>query len=403
MQTITVRQLNLFAKSLLEGNRQLCSVAVVGEITGLKNHYASGHSYFLLKDDFASIRCVMFRSYAQNCRELLKEGSKVVCFGRVSLYEKDGSYQLYVEACVPQGVGDAFGRLALLKKKLEQEGLFAAENKRPLARYPQKIAVITSAGGAALQDIIHVISRRYPICTLVVAVAGVQGDHAVSQLIFALDRVYARSDIDTIIIGRGGGSKEDLGAFNSEELARKIYESPIPVISAVGHQTDLSICDLVADCRAATPSAAAEMAVPDLADVMAKIRRLLLSSERALSGRMRAEEERFKRIASRTCFQNPEVFLQNYLQREKAAFEKVKNGWNKCWNEKAQNYAKTLIRIDALSPLKVLSRGYAVIQKDGRTVAHADELCVGEKICVRFSDSAANCRVIDVSAFQTGR
>ena len=335
--------------------------------------------------------------------ELLKEGSKVVCFGRVSLYEKDGSYQLYVEACVPQGVGDAFGRLALLKKKLEQEGLFAAENKRPLVRYPQKIAVITSAGGAALQDIIHVISRRYPICTLVVAVAGVQGDHAVSQLIFALDRVYARSDIDTIIIGRGGGSKEDLGAFNSEELARKIYESPIPVISAVGHQTDLSICDLVADCRAATPSAAAEMAVPDLADVMAKIRRLLLSSGRALSGRMRAEEERFKRIASRTCFQNPEVFLQNYLQREKAAFEKVKNGWNKCWNEKAQNYAKTLIRIDALSPLKVLSRGYAVIQKDGRTVAHADELCVGEKICVRFSDSAANCRVIDVSAFQTGR
>ena len=261
---LSVRQLNFYVKSLLENDPRLAFCRVSGEITYFKRHFTSGHLYFTLTDNDASIKCVMFKGYADRCKITLNDGVKVTLIGRVSIYEKDGGYQFYVEGCEEQGIGDKLLALKLLKEKLQKEGLFDVDSKRKLPEFPKRIAVITSGTGAALQDIINVIKRRYPVCEVVVCSASVQGDLAVKELINALERVYAIAEnIDTIIIGRGGGAKEDLVAFNDEALARKIYESPIPVVSAVGHEIDFTICDLVADLRAPTPSAAAELCVPD--------------------------------------------------------------------------------------------------------------------------------------------
>ena len=248
---------------MIEGDIRLSNVLVRGEISNFKNHYSSGHLYFSLKDNDATIKCVMFRSYAGGVKFRIEDGMQVILRGKVSLYEKDGQYQFYIDSMVKSGQGDLLEQFKLIKEKLEKEGLFAPDTKRALPKFPQRIAVVTSKTGAALQDITNIISRRYPICEIILCGVLVQGADAAPSMIKALDNVYKNADADLIIIGRGGGSAEDLWAFNDEALARKIYESPIPVISAVGHETDFSISDFVADLRAPTPSAAAEIAVPN--------------------------------------------------------------------------------------------------------------------------------------------
>ncbi|MBO4433606.1 MAG: exodeoxyribonuclease VII large subunit, partial [Clostridia bacterium] len=261
---ITVKQLNTYVKNLLESDVHLTYLSVSGEISNFKNHYSSGHWYFTLKDKDAQVRCVMFNSYASRVAFEVEDGAQVILKGRVSLYERDGQYQFYAEEILPLGEGDLALAFNRLKDKLQKEGLFDPEHKRPLVRFPGKIAVITSDTGAAVRDIINILSKRYPICDVLLCPVAVQGDLAAKSMIDALKIVYTRDDVDTIIIGRGGGSLEDLWAFNDESLARKIFESPIPVISAVGHETDFTICDFVADIRASTPSHAAELAVPDI-------------------------------------------------------------------------------------------------------------------------------------------
>ena len=268
---ISVKQLNFYVKSLLEGDKNLVNIAVFGEISNFKNHYSSGHWYFSIKDNDAAIRCVMFKGNAQRVNFSVSDGMKVVLKGRVSLFEKDGQYQFYAEEMYPLGIGDITAQFELLKSKLSAEGLFDSENKRKLPKFPKRIAVITSETGAAVQDILNILSRRWPVADIILCPVSVQGEFAVPQMIDALDRVYNLADVDVIIIGRGGGSIEDLWAFNSEDLARKIYESPVPVISAVGHETDFTICDFVADLRAPTPSAAAELAVPDILEITDKL------------------------------------------------------------------------------------------------------------------------------------
>ena len=306
---LSVRQLNLYVRSLIEGDFRLANVTVTGEISNFKNHYSSGHLYFTLKDNDASVRCVMFKSYASRVKFDIEDGLQVFLKGKVSLYEKDGQYQFYAEEISVCGIGDIALKYEQVKNKLEKEGLLDPQSKRPLPKFPNNIAVITSKTGAAVQDILNILSRRWPYSQVVMCPVSVQGELAVPEMLNAMDRVYALGVADVIIIGRGGGSAEDLSAFNNEALARKIYESPVPVISAVGHETDFSICDLVADLRAPTPSAAAEFAVPDINEfnsLINKYNKILINS---LTAKYNCCKAQYNALTSSVYLKNPKEAL----------------------------------------------------------------------------------------------
>ncbi len=371
---ISVAQLNLYVKSLLDGNERLAFVTVKGEISNFKNHYSSGHWYFTLKDKNASIRCVMFRGSALRVKFIPEDGISVIICGRVSIYEKDGQYQLYAEEMHADGEGDLALAFKQVKEKLEKEGLFDISAKRPLPAFPKKIAVITSDTGAAIQDICNIITRRYPLCTLVICPVAVQGAAAVGDMLDALERVYAMSDIDVAIIGRGGGSAEDLAAYNDESLARKIFESPFPVISAVGHETDFSISDFVADLRAPTPSAAAELSVPDISQLSDRIVKLTAGLSHSLKTRFELSNNRFDIAVSR-----------------------LNNGINRKYSDCVNKFVALTALVDSLSPLKVMSRGYAAVENGEGLVTSASQIETNDVIDVIFTDGRAVCRVENVS------
>ncbi len=394
--SITVRQLNLYVKSLLETDPRLYSCRVSGEITNFKRHYASGHLYFTLSDGSASIKCVMFKSNAERCRLDLKDGVKVVVSGRVSIYERDGGYQLYAESVDEDGVGDKLLALKLLKEKLAAEGLFSAESKRKINPLPSRIAVVTSGTGAALQDILNIVSRRFPLCEVVLSSASVQGDNAAKELIAALERVYNLSNkIDTVIIGRGGGSSEDLDAFNDEALARKIYESPVPVISAVGHQTDVTICDMVADLRAPTPSAAAELAVPDGEDYKIKLKEITGRCRIALSRKNDYLGMRLKMLLSRPVLSKPEkIFEDKLLSLDKTA-DKIASVIKGKYNTESVRLSGVVSRIEALSPMKTFSRGFLFGEINGKPLVNTEQVNVGDNIKLRLSNGNLDCTVMN--------
>ena len=394
LKSLTVRQLNFYVKSLLENDPRLAFCRVSGEITNFKRHFSSGHLYFTLSDNDASIKCVMFKGYADRCKMALKDGVKVILTGRVSIYEKDGGYQFYVEGIEEDGLGDKLLALKLLKDKLQKEGLFDAENKRKLVEFPKRIAVVTSGTGAALQDILNVIKRRYPVCEVVVCSASVQGELAVKELINVLDRVYSLADkIDTIIIGRGGGSSEDLDAFNDEALARKIYQSPIPVISAVGHETDFTICDLVADLRAPTPSAAAELCVPDYFEVLNTINSLKHRCAHKVDSIIDFDNTRLKAVLSRPCISSPlrivddKNFLLDALSDK--VFLNLKNKFDRFNND----FCSLVSKIDALSPLKTMSRGFVFAQSKGKPINSVKNVEINDNITLNLIDGKINCKV----------
>ena len=370
MAVFSVLQLNEYIKDLLESEPQLAAVTVKGEISNFI-HHRSGHMYFTLKDEDSQIKAVMFRGANMRLTFRPENGQKVVVMGQVSVYPAGGQYQLYVGAMRPDGIGDLYQAYEKLKKQLTEEGLFDERHKKPLPAFPQKIGVITSANGAAVRDIMNVAGRRCPITELLLYPAMVQGAGTDVSLIRALDYFENRADIDVVIIGRGGGSIEDLWGFNSEKLARKIFSMNTPVISAVGHETDFTICDFVADKRAPTPSAAAEIAVPDLKVVR---QRLDLLAERAVSGGVGSIEERQKAIAELRLFygeKNVEKILA--LRREQL----------KGMAGKAQS----------LSPLAVLSRGYAVVSKDGRAVKSSADVGVGDSVDIRLQQGAVTAQI----------
>ena len=394
LKSLTVRQLNFYVKSLLENDPRLAFCRVSGEITNFKRHFSSGHLYFTLSDNDASIKCVMFKGYADRCKMALKDGVKVILTGRVSIYEKDGGYQFYVEGIEEDGLGDKLLALKLLKDKLQKEGLFEAENKRKLVEFPKRIAVVTSGTGAALQDILNVIKRRYPVCEVVVCSASVQGELAVKELINVLDRVYSLADkIDTIIIGRGGGSSEDLDAFNDEALARKVYQSPIPVISAVGHETDFTICDLVADLRAPTPSAAAELCVPDYFEVLNTINSLKHRCAHKVDSIIDFDNTRLKAVLSRPCISSPlrivddKNFLLDALSDK--VFLNLKNKFDRFNND----FCSLVSKIDALSPLKTMSRGFVFAQSKGKPINSVKNVEINDNITLNLIDGKINCKV----------
>lgn len=393
MTTLSVKQLNLFVKSLIEGDVRLNNVYVTGEISNFKNHYQSGHFYFTLKDNDAQIRCVMFRAYASRVPFAVRDGLKVVLRGRVSLYEKDGQYQFYAEEMHEQGLGDISLQFQQIKEKLEKEGLFAEENKRPIPVFPRRIAVITSDTGAAVQDILNITARRYPLCEIMLCPVAVQGENAVPSMIDALERVYALSNCDTIIIGRGGGSIEDLWAFNSEALARKIYESPIPVISAVGHETDFTICDFVADLRAPTPSAAAELSVPDKNELLNKIdkRKAFLKSQLLLKYNL--SKAKYDSLVNKSKLSRPFDITECKGEELDKLFERSVLAFESLLSREKTRYSNSVAKLDALSPLKVLSRGYAIPQKSGKTIKSVCEIDNGDEFTLILNDGNVTCTV----------
>lgn len=399
MQTsaLTVKQLNLYVRSLIEGDFRLSNVLVQGEISNFKNHYSSGHLYFSLKDNDAAIRCVMFRSYANGVKFRAQDGMQVILRGKVSLYEKDGQYQFYAEEMYPVGVGDIALQFEQIKEKLQKEGLFDAENKRPLPKFPKSIAVVTSDTGAAVQDILNILSRRWKAAEIVLCPVSVQGENAVPEMVDALDRIYALSCVDVIIIGRGGGSTEDLWAFNSEILARKIYESPIPVISAVGHETDFTICDFVADLRAPTPSAAAELAVSEKEEFVSKINKYETYLKNSLLAKYNLCKTRFEKCSDSPILRNPVDSIIGTKHLELDLFcDRLNSNVIKNLEKNKSLFAKNVAKLEVLSPLKVLSRGYAAVLKDGKNLNSVTSVSVGDNLSLRMNDGTLYCKVENI-------
>ncbi len=373
MAVFSVLQLNEYIKDLLEAEPQLAAVTVKGEISNFI-HHRSGHMYFTLKDEDSQIKAVMFRGANMRLSFRPENGQKVVVMGQVSVYPAGGQYQLYVGAMRPDGIGDLYQAYEKLKKQLTEEGLFDERHKKPLPAFPQKIGVITSANGAAVRDIMNVVGRRCPMAQLLLYPAQVQGAGTDSSLIKGLDYFENQGDIDVIIIGRGGGSLEDLWGFNSERLARRIFEMNTPVISAVGHETDFTICDFVSDKRAPTPSAAAEIAVPDLRVLR---QRLDDASDRAVSAALSCVDDRRKRLVEEAA---------SYEERSVERLFRLK-----------EEKLKGLVgRTHSLSPLAVLSRGYAVASKDGKALKNTEGVSVGDEVELRLQNGKLIAEVTQV-------
>ncbi|MBR4869134.1 MAG: exodeoxyribonuclease VII large subunit, partial [Clostridia bacterium] len=376
---LTVTQLNTYTRNLLEQDPHLTNVFVVGEISNFTNHYRTGHWYLSLKDDNAVISAVMFRSAAGKMRFVPQDGMRVICRGRVTLYDRDGRYQLYIEDMQPDGLGSLNLAYEQLKEKLNQLGLFDEAHKQPLPAYPQTIAVVTSPTGAAVQDIMNILSRRYPVARVLMCPVQVQGELAAGQLTDAVNTLSLREDVDVIIIGRGGGSLEDLWAFNSEELAFAIYNCPIPIISAVGHETDFTISDFVADLRAPTPSAAAELATPQLYDLQAGLAYTKVQMKNRMQQRLENETRLLQRLAMSPKLTAPHTMLEPYMLRLDNVEQRFRGAVQHQISEKSNQFETLSARLQAYSPLGVLKRGYALAKKDNTVVRSSQQLAVGDR------------------------
>ena len=391
---ISVKQLNLYVRSLIEGDIRLANITVSGEISNFKNHYSSGHWYFTLKDNDAAIRCVMFRANASRVMFDVSDGLQVIIRGRVSLYEKDGQYQFYAEEMMAAGIGDISLKFEQTKQKLEKEGFFDPSSKRPIPKFPKRIAVITSPTGAAVRDIFNILSRRWPLSDIVMCPVSVQGELAVPEMLAALERLYKLNNIDVAIIGRGGGSIEDLWAFNDEKLARTIYESPFPIISAVGHETDFTICDFVADLRAPTPSAAAELAVPDIVEVTAKINKYSNYLKNQLLSTYNLSKARLSALTENPYFKRPvEMFIDKRYELLDRTVENIKTLNFQLNSNKENKFLNLVARLDNLSPLKTLTRGFATVSQKDKNIKSVNDISEGEIISIRFFDGEADCEV----------
>ena len=397
MTVITVSQLNRYVKSLLEGDKNLASVYISGEISNFTNHYKSGHLYLSLKDEGALVRAVMFRAYASKLPFRPENGMKVIVKARVSLYEKDGSFQIYVEEMQPDGVGALQVAYEQLKKRLAEEGLFDERRKKPLPPYPGRIGVITSPTGAAVRDILNVLGRRYPLARIVFAPVLVQGEGAPPQLIKALQFFNEVNAADVIIIGRGGGSIEELWAFNDEGVARAVAASHIPVISAVGHETDFTICDFAADLRAPTPSAAAELAVPDQLQLLSRLEQIKGRIRQGARASVDRAAHRLAVARSRRCLSTPLFAVEEQGMRLDYLTRAFVHAAQNSLTESGRRLAAAGGKLDALSPLKVLSRGYSIPYSGEKMVKSTQDVSPGDPLTVRVSDGTIACTVDSVS------
>ena len=395
-QTLSVTALNLYIRDLLDSQRTLANVGVRGELSNYKI-YPSGHHYFTLKDSESSLKCVMFKSSASRLRFRPENGMGVTVWGRVTVYPRDGAYQLYATQIMPEGTGDLQIAFEQLKAKLEGEGLFDPEHKKPLPRFPGRIAIITSSAGAAVHDMIRILGKRWPLAKVLLLPVRVQGAEAPPEIAGAIRYANEFDVADLIITGRGGGSIEDLWAFNDERVARAIYASRLPVISAVGHEPDVTISDYVADRRASTPSNAAEIAVPDCREIEELLSAYELRASQGMRKQLNNLRERLDSCASRRVLLDPMTLVDNRRMELDRSRERLAAAEEKILAGKRQRFVAATAKLDAMSPLKVLTRGYAITHDEkGNSIRSAEQLHSGDKITLRLSDGSADCLVEDV-------
>ena len=392
-QIYSVSQVNRHIKDLLDGDGVLGGLFVRGELSNYKM-YPSGHHYFSMKDGEGALRCVMFRREAMGVRFRPENGMKVIAFGRVSVFPRDGQYQLYVSALTPDGVGDLYVAFEQLKERLRREGLFDPERKKPLPAFPGRIALVTSSAGAAVRDMLRIIGARWPMAEVAVVPVRVQGEEAPGEIAAAIDWVNRHALADLIITGRGGGSMEDLWAFNDESVARAIFRSDIPVISAVGHEPDVTIADFVADLRAATPSNAAELAVPDQEEIRARVEQLSLRMRTAAERELRQARAALARWSESRALQDPMNFVADRRVLLDYQRGRLASSLSVSLNREKQRLGRLAAALDAMSPLKVLARGYAVARKaDGSVVSSVGAVKAGDRLRLRVSDGEIPCVV----------
>lgn len=393
-KAITVSELNAYIKGRISEDEALQSVLVKGEISNFKNHYATGHLYFTLKDEKSLIKCIMFKGYAERLDFNPRDGMSVMVFGSVSVYERDGVYQIYVQAMQEDGLGNLYKAYEELKNKLEEEGLFREEHKKKIPKYPKEIGVLTSQTGAVIRDIINVSTRRNPNVHIKLLPVPVQGLGAGEKIAEAIEKMNKIKLVDVIIIARGGGSLEDLWPFNEEEVARAIYNSEIPIISAVGHETDFSISDFVADLRAPTPSAAAELAVPDIKELKIMLNTYETRFKNSLIRKIELMKMRYSKCMQSRIFKEPTRLINdNYLKID-SLIKTMENIVNKKEFEAKSKFIELTTKLDSLSPLKTLTRGYCLAESNGKIVKSAKEIKQDEEIELRFCDGNKKAKVL---------
>lgn len=400
-QALSVTALNLYIRDLLDDQPMLSHVGVRGELSNYKI-YPSGHHYFTLKDSESSLKCVMFKSSASKLRFRPENGMGVTVWGRVTVYPRDGAYQLYASQIMPEGTGDLQLAFEQLKAKLDAEGLFDPEHKKALPRFPERIAIITSSAGAAVHDMIRILGKRWPMAKLLLLPVRVQGVEAPAEIAGAIRYANEFDVADLIITGRGGGSIEDLWAFNDERVARAIYASRLPVISAVGHEPDVTISDYVADRRASTPSNAAEIAVPDCREMAELLAAYDIRASQGIRKQLAGLRERLEACADRRVLTDPLATVDNRRMELDRSRERLLSAEEQIISRKKQRFIASTAKLEALSPLRVLTRGYAIADdEEGNSVRSAAQLHCGDRITLRLSDGSADCLVEDVRRSST--
>ncbi len=393
-EILKVSELNEYLKHMFDSNPRLENIYVRGELSNYKV-YPSGHHYFTMKDEGGAIKCVMFRTYASRLRFAPQDGMKVIALGRVSVYPRDGAYQLYATAITPEGLGDLQLAFQQLRDRLEREGLFDPRHKRPIPAFPMRVGIVTSSAGAAVHDIIRVMRKRWPVAKLLLLPVRVQGEEAPPEIAAAI-RYANRHDVaDVLIVGRGGGSMEDLWAFNDERVARAIYDSRVPVISAVGHEPDFTISDFVADMRAATPSNGAERCSPNIDEVRAALRAWDDRAANAMERRIKSLRDRLNASASNRILKDP----MNYVDDRRLALDsltlRLMSAGGAAVSRRREQFAAAAAKLDALSPLKVLGRGYSIaLRTDGAIIKSAGDVETGDVIKIRMKDDEIACKVL---------
>ena len=396
-QVLTITQINEYIRTMMDTDNLLCGIAVKGEISNYKV-YPSGHHYFTLKDENSALKCVMFRSSAVRLRFRPENGMKVIAMGKISVYPRDGAYQLYCSAMTVDGVGDLHAAFEQLKEKLAAKGLFAQEHKKKLPKYPQKIGIVTSSAGAAIHDMLRILNKRYPLSEVLMLPVRVQGAEAPLEIVDAIQYANQHKLADLLIVGRGGGSIEDLWSFNDERVAYAIYESEIPVISAVGHEPDVTISDYVADVRAATPSNAAELAVPDQDGLRQTLDAMLSSMETAVMRNLKTSRQYLAALQASPALRSPVQYISQRRNALGLALARLISAHQHDIHTKKQKFISLTAKLDAMSPLKVIMRGYAMAQDaNGNVIRSVIQAQKGEKIKVIVNDGSIFATINDVT------
>ena len=392
---LSITQLNEYIRGKMDTDPLLNQVAVRGEISNYKL-YPSGHHYFTLKDEASALRCVLFKGNAARLRFRPENGMKILAMGRVSVFPRDGAYQLYCTALAMDGVGDLYAAFEQMKKKLEAQGLFDPSHKKPIPRYPGTIGIVTSSAGAAIHDMLRILGKRYPLTRVRLFPVRVQGAGASQEIAAAIRYANYYHLADVLIVGRGGGSMEDLWAFNEEPVAYAIYESEIPVISAVGHEPDVTISDFVADLRAATPSNAAELAVPDQDGLRQNLDQMTSAIAGNLSRQLKAARQHLNALACASVLQDPGAYIAQQRKNMEFLKNRLAAAQNQSVAQKQQRYIAAVSKLDAMSPLKVLTRGYSVTQTEsGEIVRSAGQVKAGDRVRIRVSDGSMTAEILD--------